>query len=72
MQVERKLKKVPIESKQEHSETYHKKPKLSNFVTTEFTLYQPCPNYKNLKIQDYILAISLICLTKHQCGKVGM
>ena len=58
MQVERKFKKVPTESKQEHLEPYHKKPKLSNFVTIEFTLYQPCPNYKKLKMQDYIWATS--------------
>ena len=54
MQVERKFKKVPIESKQEHLEPCHKKTKLSNFVTTEFTLYQSFPNYKKLKMQDYI------------------
>ena len=46
MPVERKFKKVPLESKQEHLEPYYKKPKLSNFVATEFALYQPCPNYK--------------------------
>ena len=57
MQVERKFKKVPIESKQKHLEPYYKKPKLSNFVTTEFTRCQPCPNYKKLKMQDYIWAI---------------
>ena len=39
-------------------EPYQKTLKLSNFVTTAFTLYQPCPNYKKLKIQDYIWAIS--------------
>ena len=44
-QVERKFKKVPIESKQEYLEPYHKKTKLSYFVTTEFTLYQPCSSY---------------------------
>ena len=64
MQVKRKLKKVPIESKQEHLEPYHKKPKLSNFVTTEFALYQPCPNYKKLKIQDYTWAISFNIFNK--------
>ena len=58
MQVERKFKKVPIESKQEHLEPHHKKTKLSNFITTKFTLYQPCPNYIKLKIQYYICAIS--------------
>ena len=78
MQVERKFKKVPTESKQEHLEPYHKKPKLSNSVTTEFTLYQPCPYYKKLKMQDYIWAISFnmfdkipmwTCYHKNRCSE---
>ena len=50
MQVERKFKKVPIESKQKHLEPYYKKPKLSNFVTTEFTRCQPCQKVKNARL----------------------
>ena len=78
MQVERKFKIVPTESKQEHLEPYHKKPKLSNSVTTEFTLYQPCPYYKKLKMQDYIWAISFnmfdkipmwTCYHKNRCSE---
>ena len=78
MQVKRKFKKVLIESKQEHLEPYHKKPKLSNSVTTEFTLYQPCPYYKKLKMQDYIWAISFnmfdkipmwTCYHKNRCSE---
>ena len=53
----KKVQKVPIKSKQEHLEPYHKKLKLSNFVTSVFTLYQPCSNYKKLEIQDYIWVI---------------
>ena len=47
MQVERKFKKGPNESKQEQLEPYHKKTKLSNFVTTEQS-----------KIHNYMLTIS--------------
>ena len=72
MQVEIEFKKVPIESKQKHLEPYHKKPKLSNFVTTEFTLYQPCPNYKKLKIKIISGQFHLTCLTKCECEQVGM
>ena len=57
----KKVQKSTYESKQEHLEPYHKKPKkpkLSNFITTELTLCQPCANYKKLIMQDYIWTIS--------------